>query len=183
MNAIVTGSLQAIAQRDGVSLAESFLNCEILALIDQSGSMDYEDAPGGISRYDAADQELFRLQAKHPGKVGVISFSDDVQFNPGGKPYRYGMGTDMARALDFVRVADGICQIVLISDGHPDSEGATLTAAAKFKNKINTVYIGPDGGGGQRFLERLAAVTGGKAFKSKEVGLLAESVEMLLLAG
>ena len=32
-------------------------------------------------------------------------------------------------------------------------------------------------------LEKLAATTGGKALKSKEVGMLAESVEALMLTG
>lgn len=184
-NAIVSGSLAAIAQRDGMSLAASFLSCDVLVLIDQSGSMSARDAHGGQSRFDAADAELTRLQRENAGKVAVISFSNRVEFCPGGMPNREGGSTNMAAALDFAHVADGVCQIVLISDGEPDEEGKTLAAARRFTSPIHTIYIGPaDGGawGGREFLERLARATGGRAFKSTAPGLLADGVEQLLLA-
>lgn len=183
-NAITVGSLAAIANRDGTSLAESFLSCEVIALIDQSGSMAAKDAPGGKSRYDAADAELIALQRQHPGQVAVISFSDDVRFCPGGVPGRDGQGTDMAAALNFAREADGASKIVLISDGHPDSEEATLNAARRYNHPIHTIFIGPedDRHGGREFLARLAAATGGRAFQSTAPGLLAEGVQQLLLA-
>ena len=181
--AIVSGSLSAIANRDGMTLAESFLNCEVIVLIDQSGSMGSQDAPGGRSRFEAADDELMRLQKQHPGQVAVISFSSRVQFCPGGVPNREGAGTDMAKALDFARVADGASRIVLISDGQPDSEGAALAAAGKYQHPISTIYIGPESDrGGREFLARLAAATGGRHFDSTAPGLLADSVTALLLA-
>lgn len=181
---IVPGSLAAVANRDGMSLAESFLNCEVICLIDQSGSMAAKDAPGGRSRYDAADAELMSLQKSHHGQVAVIAFSSNVTFCPGGVPNREGGSTDMARALNFVHVADGASKIVLISDGLPDSEGATLTAARRFRHPIHTIYIGPedDRSGGRAFLARLAAETGGRVLKSDAPGLLAEGVNQLLLA-
>lgn len=183
-NAITVGSLAAIANRDGLSLAESFLNCDVLVLIDQSGSMTTKDAPGGKARFDAADTELFRLQKQYPGRVGVISFSTFAVFSPGGVPNRDGGSTDMAAALDFARVADGVCKIVLISDGEPDSQPAALAAARRFKNAIHTIYIGSndDNDGGRAFLARLAAATGGRTFESSAPGLLADGVERLLLA-
>lgn len=183
-HAIVPGSIAAVANRDGLSLAESFLNCEVIVLIDQSGSMSAEDAPGGRSRYDAADAELTRLQKMHPGQVAVIAFSSRVTFCPGGVPNREGNTTNMARALDFARVADGASQIVLISDGLPDNEGATLTAAQQYRHPIHTIYIGPedDRDGGRRFLARLAAATGGRALQSDAPGLLADGVNQLLLS-
>ncbi len=181
--ALAVGSLAAVANRDGISLAESFLNCEVLVLIDQSGSMSAKDAPGGKSRFDAADSELLRLQKQHYGQVGVISFSTDVKFCPGGLPGRDGGGTDMAAALDFARVADSASKIVLISDGEPDSQRATLQAARRYKHPIHTIYIGPedDRDGGRAFLERLAAATGGRTFQSAAPGLLGQGVETLLL--
>lgn len=179
--AIVPGSLAAVANRDGLSLAESFLNCEVLVLIDQSGSMAAQDAPGGKSRFDAADDELFRLQRQHVGQVGVISFSTDVEFNPGGMPNREGRITNMAKALNFARIADGACKVILISDGLPDSEGAALAAAAKYQHPIHTIYIGPEDGQGRDFLGRLAQATGGRSLQSDAPGLLAESVNELLL--
>jgi uncharacterized protein with von Willebrand factor type A (vWA) domain len=178
--AIVSGSIAAIANRDGMSLAESFLNCEVIVLIDQSGSMGAKDAPGGLTRFDAADEELMRLQKAHPGQVAVISFSTNVQFNPGGLPNREGMTTDMAKALDFARIADGASRIVLISDGEPDSESATLEAARKYRHPIHTIYIGPEDSHGRAFLSRLASATGGRIFESAAPGLLAEGVTSIL---
>ena len=180
-NAIVPGSLAAVANRDGLSLAESFLNCEVLVLIDQSGSMNAQDASGGKTRFDAADAELFRLQKQHVGQVGVISFSNHVRFCPGGMPIREQGGTDMAAALNFARVADGASKIILISDGVPDSEGDALRAAAKYQYPIHTIYIGPEDGNGRAFLSRLANATGGQSLKGNAPGLLAESVNELLL--
>lgn len=185
-NALTTvpGSLSAVAAAAGMSLAQSFLNCELLVLIDQSASMADRDAPGGLSRFEAADAELARLQREHPGQVAVVSFSQKVAFCPGGVPSREYANTDVAAALRFVRVADGACQIVLISDGEPDSERAALAEAAKFKHAIHTIYIGSeaDYGGGRAFLQRLAAATGGRTFESNAPGLLAESAGQLLLA-
>lgn len=180
-NAIAPGSLTAIANRDGMSLAESFLNCEIIVLIDQSESMSAMDAPGGKSRFDAADSELMQLQRAHPGKVAVIAFSTTVVFCPGGIPSRLRESTNMSAALDFVHMADGVSKIVLISDGRPDSEEATLKAARRFRSPIHTIYIGPETGEGRAFLARLAAATGGRTFKSAAPGLLAESADEILL--
>jgi uncharacterized protein with von Willebrand factor type A (vWA) domain len=153
----------------------------VIVLIDQSGSMGAKDAPGGLTRFDAADEELMRLQKAHPGQVAVISFSTNVQFNPGGLPNREGAMTNMAKALDFARIADGASRIVLISDGEPDSESATLEAAGKYRHPIHTIYIGPEDGRGRDFLTRLARTTGGQMYASEAPGLLAESVTDLLL--
>lgn len=190
INAIVPGSLSAVAQRDGMTLAETFLNCDVLLLVDQSGSMSVCDAPGGTgsprSRYDAADAELTRLQAQYPGKVALVAFSSWPVFCPGGKAERLGGGTDMAAALQFVKVADdaGI-KIVLISDGEPNEEAKTLQIAKTFKSRIDTIYIGSeeDHSGGRAFLQKLAQATGGQFFKSDAPGLLADNVQTLLLAG
>lgn len=181
--AIVTGSLADVANRDGLSLAESFLSCEIIVLIDQSASMDARDAAGRRSRFSVADDELARIQKQYPGKVGVVAFSTYPQFCPGGQPVRFGASTDMAAALSFILPADGLATIVLISDGEPDSERDTLAVARRFQSPIHTVYIGPKTGDGRDFLARLAAATGGKSSTGAEVGLLADNVEQLLLAG
>jgi hypothetical protein len=188
---IVPGSLAAIAQRDGATLAESFLSAEAIILIDMSGSMAVSDAPAGAryelgapmrTRYDAAEDELRRLQAQLPGKVAVVAFSSTVEFVPGGVPPRLGGGTDMAGALRFVRPADGTgTRIILISDGEPDSESETLAVAGQFETQIDCIYIGQEGDRGQHFLKRLADATGGRAFKSNQPGLLKGAVEQLLL--
>ena len=184
--AITTGSLADITKRDNLSLAESFLHCDAILIVDMSSSMGADDAPGGISRYDAAEKELRALQREMPGKIAVVAFSGQPVFCPGGVPARLGGTTDMAAALKFVLPADGLAQIVLISDGQPDSERETLAVARRFTSRIDTVYIGPADGwaaSGREFLAKLAAATGGRASMSKAPGLLQQEVVKLLAAG
>lgn len=180
MRAIVTGSLTAISQQANQSLAESFLSVDVLLIVDMSGSMTANDARGR-TRHEVATEELNRLQSEMPGKIGVISFSNNVQFCPSGSPVPEFGGTDMAKALRFVKLADGLgIRLILISDGEPDDPGKTLNVAKTFKSKIDTIYIGPELGRGREFLQRLAALTGGQHVKAKEVAKLAEPVRLLL---
>lgn len=181
MNYLVKGSLQEISTQLNMGLAETFLNVEAIVLVDMSGSMSANDAPGYSSRYDAAEQELSKLQKEYPGKIAVISFSDFPVFSPNGIPQRFGGSTNMSAALEFVKMADDTeIQFILVSDGQPNSPEDTLRVARSFKSKINTIYIGPEGGSGKYFLEKLASLTGGTFFKSKQVGLLAEPMRLLL---
>lgn len=183
-NAIVPGSLKAISQTTGKSLAESFLSASVILLTDMSGSMASHDAPSGKSRFEAAEQEVIRLQKQHPGKIALISFSDHAVFSPAGIPDRMGGGTNMAGALQYVLPADDTgTQIILVSDGQPNNEDETLQVARQFKTKIDCIFIGPENdlSGGRAFLERLARATGGVALKSDAPGLLGAQVEKLLL--
>lgn len=183
-NAIIPGSLSAIAQRENISLAESFLSAEIVILLDVSGSMGASDAPSGLTRKQAAENELISLQQKYPGKVALICFGSDVAFSPGGTPIYAGSTTNMAGALKFVKVADDTgLKIVLITDGEPDSKSETLKEARQFKSRIDAIFIGREGGSGMRFLNQLIGITGGKASESVEPGMLADGVDQLLLAG
>lgn len=183
-NAIIAGSLSDIQQQTNKSLAETFLNAEIVVLVDTSGSMESNDAPNGMSRYDAACQQLATIQGQNPGKVAVISFGSWPAFCPNGKPDNLGGSTNMVEALKFVKPVDGTgTKIVLVSDGEPDQEQETLAIAKTFSTKIDVIYIGREGGFGWKFLQKLAALTGGKSFKSNAPGLLGEGVETLLLIG
>jgi len=181
--AMITGSVGAVAQREGRPLAESFLSVDAIILVDVSGSMASHDAPDGRSRYKAACDELATIQAANPGKVAVVGFSDRVEFSPGGVPTFQSGGTDMAAALRFVKVADGLgIKLILLSDGMPNDEASTLTVARTFDAKIDTVYIGPERGRGQAFLQRLAAATGGRSLATDEPAMLAAPVQLLLAA-
>jgi hypothetical protein len=180
--ALVPGSLGAVAEREGKSLAETFLSADAVVVVDTSGSMEECDARGGKSRYDVACEELRRLQRDLPGKIAVIAFSSWVQFEPSGVPTLLCGGTDMAEALRFVHPADGCVKFILISDGAPDSEAATLAVAKTFTSKVDTIYIGPeDDRSGADFLRRLAAATGGKSVTAEKASELAARVETLLL--
>lgn len=183
--AIVPGSLSAIAAREGQSLAETFLNADAVILVDTSGSMMSGDSRGGRSRYNVALEELAHLQAHMPGKLAVIAFSDSTVFAPGGQPPLLGSGTNLAGALRFAKVADvpGM-RFVVISDGQPDDERAALAAASAYKAKIDTIFVGPedDWRGGQAFLQRLAAASGGQHVTADRAVELAEKTEQLLLS-
>lgn len=184
MNAltIAKGSLADVAAQTGRELAESFLNCDLIVVIDQSSSMGHRDAQGGLSRYDAAEREMARLQEANAGRVGVVEFADYARFRPGGIPSRMGGTTDMADALNFVLMADGVVDIVLISDGEPNSETAAFAAASKFRSPIHTIFIGPehDHYGGREFLEALAARTGGTFDVKASADGMGQTVQYLL---
>lgn len=184
MKAIVKGSLTDIQQQSGKSLAETFLSAEIVVIVDTSASMGQHDAPGGISRYQAACDQLSTIQGQNPGKVAVISFSSWPAFCPNGTPDNLNGSTDMVEALKFVKPVDGTgTKIVLVSDGEPDSAEGTLNIAKTFQTAIDVIYIGREGGYGYQFLQQLAKLTGGKSFKSEAPGLLANGIETLLLIG
>ena len=110
----------------------------------------------------------------------MVAFSDDAAFMPGGQlPYPLA-GTDMRRALEFVRPADG-CGIkyIVVSDGEPnDPEGAL--DVAKGMSPIDCIHIGSDEEG-REFMERLAKASGGKSVDCS-VDLLEENITKLLKA-
>ena len=183
---LVSGSLAQVSQQKGITLAESFLDCDVIIMVDTSGSMDTNDSRGGRTRYDIAVEELNNLQKSMPGKIAVISFSSSAEFNPAGIAQYQGCGTDVAGALKFVKVADQIegMKFILVSDGQPNDEREALGVARTFKNHISCIYVGPeDYPSGREFLERLAAASGGKMMTADRAKELAASVTMLLLNG
>lgn len=180
---IVTGSIGAIAKQTGKSIAETFISAEVVIIVDTSGSMSATDSRGGKSRYAVACEELAALQENLPGKVAVIAFSHDVMFCPSGNPVNFGGGTDMAKALQFARVADipGM-QIILISDGEPDDPDKTLSIAARYRSKIATIYVGSETNPvGRKFLEKLSHTTGGQSVTVDCAKNLKSGIETLLL--
>jgi len=106
-----------------------------------------------------------------------------VMFCPSGVPWDYGTSTHLDAALKFARIADveGM-RFIVISDGQPDDESAALAEARKYKNKIDTIYTGPAGESGERFLARLASESGGISAKDFSAHQLAETVKGLLTA-
>jgi Mg-chelatase subunit ChlD len=182
-NSIVVGSIADIAEKTGTSIAESFLSCDALVIVDVSGSMAMTDSRGKRSRYEVALEELAALQASMPGKVAVIAFSGSVQFVPGGAPPLIGEATDLAAALRFARLADGAdMRFIVVSDGEPDDEAAAMAEAAMYEAHINTVFVGPERYPvGRAFLQRLAAASGGRSVTADRAQELAVTLETLLL--
>lgn len=179
---LVKGSIGAIAKDTGRSLAHTFVNADVVVLVDTSGSMGSPDSRGGRSRYDVAVEELAALQNSLPGKVAVISFSNRTIFCPDGVPFNLQGGTDLAGALRFARVADvpGI-RFILISDGEPDEPLAALREAAKYKSQIDVIYVGSEiNPMGRDFLTQLAHKSGGKTVTAAQAKQLAATVQHLL---
>lgn len=180
---IVPGSLSQIATANNQSLAEAFLNADSILIVDTSGSMSSTDGTQQ-TRYDRACDELKKLQANLAGRIAVIAFSDRTQFCPGGVPMFFGQGTDMTKALEYVKPADGVVdRLILISDGEPSDPDRVLALAAKFETKIDCIFIGLEGSHGADFLRRLAKASGGSSQTIAQAGLLSERVEVLMLAG
>jgi hypothetical protein len=181
--ALVVGSLAQIAKASNVSLAESFLNVDVVILCDCSGSMDTHDSRDGKTRYEVALEELARLQGDLPGKLCVIGFASSPAFAPTGQPIFTGTGTNLAGALQFVKIADdGDMRFIVISDGQPDEPEKALQVASGFRGRIDGFFTGPEGdSAGRRFLERLAAAHGGQAVTAAQACQLAAKIAQLLL--
>lgn len=181
-NSLVKGSIGAIARDSGKSIAESFISADVVVLVDTSGSMEQRDSTGGNSRYDQACMELANLQSSMPGKIAVLSFSSSTIFCPNGQPLNQGGGTNLADALKFAKIADleGM-QFIVISDGQPDSEADAFAEARKYKNKISTIYVGPERDQNARaFLAELARLSGGQAATANRAQDLAATTQRLL---
>lgn len=178
--AIIKGSLGDIAKQSSQSIARSFVNAEMVALVDVSGSMRAMDARGGKQRYRVAIQELARIQENNPGEIAIISFSSSVTFCPSGKPLLMGGSTNLTAALKFAKVADvADMRFVLISDGYPDNPDSALAIASNYNADINVIYVGPENGSGRNYLEQLANKSGGQ-FVGGTVDLLEQSIQGLL---
>lgn len=184
--ALTVGSVQDVAERNGATLAETIMNVTALILLDNSESMKALDCPNYQERFSVAMRELRRLQAAIEGKIGVVQFNCFPTFIAGGLPDSPYGSTDVAAALEYVQKIDGCgIRIILISDGEPDNEPLALEVAKRFTDtRIETVYIGPEGGRGADFLRRLSALTGGVHVNQSvgEIPNLAATVTKLLSA-
>jgi hypothetical protein len=181
----VKGSIAESQRRKGLSFSEAFVTVDSIILVDVSGSMSTNDvnAEDGIqSRFHEANRQLKKLQAKMPGKLAVVEFSDDAVFCPDGQLTGVKGGTDLLGALRFVSPAAGTgIKFVIVSDGLPDDEFSTLTYATQMREKLNCIHVGSDRRG-KEFMERLASVSGGQALES-EVQLLSDNIQKLLSDG
>lgn len=181
---IVKGSLAALARENHTSIAETFINADVVIMVDTSSSMEaVDEGMDGQTRYRRACNELAKLQNSLPGRIAVISWSSSPVFCPNGVPTLLGGGTELADALKFVRVADGCdMRFIVISDGDVWEPERTLKEARKFKSRIDTIFIGPEDGSGQEFLQKLAAASGGGFSTNHAAQDLGSSLQRLLTA-
>lgn len=179
--ALVPGSISAVAQDSGRPLALAMMDVDAVVIVDTSGSMSAHDSRDGQTRYDVACQELAALQARMPGKLAIVSFSDGALLCPTGVPSYLGGGTNLAGALRYAKTfdVDGV-RFIVVSDGEPDSERDALTEAARISGRIDTIYVGPEMGSGREFLARLANASGGKPVVAERALELTAAVTLLL---
>lgn len=187
-NTQMAGSLSAVAKKNNNSLAAGFLNVKAFVMVDVSASMGATDVDASreLSRYDAACKQLEKLQQENPGEIAVGCFSNRADFCPGGVPIFHSGMTDMVAALKLMKMADNTgIRLILISDGEPNDEAATLSEAGKFTSKIDTIYVGPEGDAGREFLKKLSAATGGVSITNQaaQLGKLSENITKLISAG
>lgn len=185
-DSIVKGSINDSAIARNVSIAEAFMDAEAVVVVDTSASMGIQDAGLNRSRYQAACDQLARLQGEMPGKVAVVSYSSQAVFCPGGYPVNQGGSTDMVEALRFVKRVDGLMKVVIIADGEPNDAEGTLREASQFVGKIDCVFVGNELSAGRDFMRRLSEATGGVSVTNKTEDLdleLAKNVRLLLTAG
>ena len=182
---LVGGSIADLAKQSNQSLAETFVGCDVIILVDTSGSMDAPDSRSGLTRYTVALQELVQLQQALPGKIAIINFSSTVEFVPSGLPSFLGGGTDLTAALEFARVADvSGMRFIVISDGQPNDEKMALRAAKRYTNRIDTIFVGPEHDKYSKlFLAQLGAASGGQTITADRAKELSSSVQFLLAKG
>lgn len=176
------GSLQEKQSQSKLTLAEAFLSIEALVITDVSASMNTSDVKteGGVrSRHAEAQIQLANLQARFPGKLAVVAFSDRAEFCPSGVLPPTQGGTNLLGALQFVQAADGAgIKFICVSDGEPDSADGVLSYAKTLQTPIDSVFIGTSQRG-REFMEKLSKATSGRAIV-RGVQLLEEGITLLL---
>lgn len=183
-NLAIKGSLNAMAAQGNIGLAEAFLSADTIICVDTSGSMAQRDRVDDDkrTRYQRACDELVKLQGTLQGRIAVMSFSSTTLFCPDGKPLDQGGGTDLAGALEYVHIADGLVnRFIVISDGYPDDAQKALVVAKTFTSTIDCIYIGEPGSGGESFLKQLAQSRGGSASTLHGGVNIAAKCEVLML--
>ena len=178
----VKGSLQESQKNKKVTFAEAFLTVDAICIVDISASMGTHDVAtegGTTDRWSEANRQLAHLQARYPGKLAIVAFSDNAEFCPSGVLPGIQGGTNLYGALEFVQPADGSgIKFIVVSDGEPDREDTVLGLAQRMESSIDTIFIGTSVRG-RDFMERLSRATRGKSIV-KGVELLEQSVTLLL---
>lgn len=181
----VRGSLQQWSVATGLPLAKAMLRVNACIIVDCSGSMTAQDAPGGRTRYDVACTELATLQGDLPGKLAIFGFHDDCIFCPGGKLPPAILGTNLAGALNYCKRFDlPEMKIILISDGEPNDAYTALEAARSYRNRIDTIFVGPrlmPPSEGEKFLTQIAMLRQGESVTCDRLAGLLPAMQRLLL--
>jgi hypothetical protein len=130
----------------------------IIFLLDVSGSMDWD--VNGRRKIDHLRSVLQEYRENRK-----ICFNSSII--EGEIPEPYG-GTDMASAFRYLRSREyKVEQLVLVSDGDPDDPQDAIAQALQLHIPVNIVYIGQRGSTGEKFMQKLSAVTHGNVFTAE----------------
>jgi hypothetical protein len=184
----IEGSMADYQRRTGAGLAKSWLQVKAVVVVDISGSMANRDGGDGHRRVDIAKMELAKLQKRMQGQIAVVEFNYDARYRRDGSLSEPDGGTNLRGALDYVAelVGPGLgrLQVVVVSDGLPDSQEPTIEAGKRMAAagaRLSTVYCGPDTGteaqSGKAFLRQLATAGAG----SSDEALLAKALETTIV--
>jgi hypothetical protein len=145
-------------------------------LLDTSGSM-LDMAEPGLTKIEALNQVVKLLNPE-----ACYEFDYTCRTAPKNTIFEASGSTNLLDALETVK-ADGLTEIVLVTDGEPTSDRDLTLAAAK-KLKVEIVYVGPEPR--PQFLDQLAAVCGttiiSASMKRKELKKLQRHIAGLLTA-
>ena len=133
---------------------------DVIILADISTSM--EDYVGDAeTRWDAMKEAL--IASYDASNTRIIEFGSYARFiNSPNVISRPRGSTDLAAALR-IAIAEQPGQILVISDGEPNSKEAALDEAARFKGVINCIFIGNDGNvEAIKFLDELSKAAAGR---------------------
>lgn len=177
---IVPGSIAHTALAHGGALP---LPPVMVVILDVSYSMDERDAIYNgqrCRRIDAAKAQLIEIQAKFPGQVAIIAFSDEAEAVPGGVAPEPNGWTNLHLALEMARAADtGAMKFCIISDGLPQQTELVYREAEKFSVPLDVIYVGrqPEG---RAFMQEFAAKTGGQFYTDTSTMLLTTTISKML---
>lgn len=190
-NARVSGPVTKGSLRDRIAIADAEKE-RVHIILDVSISMDcpIEDsiARSFVTRLQAAKnaiRELLGISDRSKSHLGLISFSTKAQVHQEPTPnfdrLQYfvdrldtGGCTNMAEALR-VGLEQAPNRVILVSDGEPDSEAATLIQARRYAERkipIDAIYIGLPDEDGALFLRKLCEMTRGMFSTAETVNSL-----------
>jgi len=177
---IVPGSIAQTALANGGELPAPPV---MVVILDVSYSMDERDAMYNgqrCRRIDAAKAQLIEIQARCPGQVAIIAFSDEAEAVPGGVAPEPNGWTNLHLALAMARAADtGSMKFCIISDGLPQQTELVYCEAEKFSVPLDVIYVGkqPEG---RAFMEDFAKKTGGQFYTDTSTMLLTSTISRML---
>jgi hypothetical protein len=171
-----------MANTKGTQISDAMMDVDMIVFIDTSGSMRTIDPGQNENRHTLAERQLVEIQGNNRGKVALCSFSNSVHFCPNGVPVIENGGTAMNEALKWALPMNGMgIDIVIVSDGSPNSKLMCLQTASLLDMIIHTVYIGPENDHDAiKFMKDLANAGKGKALTTEEVPQLGQKLQLLL---